>query len=126
MSLNPRDRNHGWAIKLLEQAKGHDIKIFISPASLIELSLVLKSRGLTEGGINRFFAAMRSLISRYTKPYFPDITFDVVSKAAELRMKHSLSFFDSIHAAIALTEDLEYYDLDELVRETVKAERGKS
>ncbi len=87
---------------------------------------MLKSRGLAEGEINRVFSAMRSLISRYTKPHFSDITLDVVSKAAELRRKRPLSFFDSIHAAIALAEDLEYYDLDELVRKAVKAEGDKS
>ncbi len=125
VSLNPRDRNRGWAVDLLKQAREGEVKIFISPASLVELSLILKSKGLPEEGISRALAAMESLIRRYTRPSFPELTFEIISGAAELRVKYSqLSFFDSIHAATALVNDLEYYDLDEVIKNIVKRERG--
>jgi hypothetical protein len=38
ISLNPRDRNHEWAIGILRNVKSQRIRIFISPASPIELS----------------------------------------------------------------------------------------
>ncbi len=124
VSLNPKDRNHEWAMNLLKRAKDREIKIFISPASLVELSLILKSKGLSEEGINRVLTAMESLITRYVRPAFPDLTFEIVSGAAKLRMKYpQLSFFDSIHTATALANDLDYHDLDEVIRDVIKRER---
>lgn len=125
VSLNPKDRNHEWAVNLLERARKREIKVFISPASLIELSLILKSKGLSDEGVSRVFTAMDSLIKRYARPTFPDLTFETVSCAAKLRNEYPhLSFFDSLHAAVALMEDLEYYDLDEAIRDVIKHERG--
>ncbi len=124
VSLNPKDKNHEWAMDLLKRAKEREIRIFLSPASLVELSLILKSKGLSEEGISRALMAMESLITRYARPAFPDLTFEIVSGAAKLRMKYTqLSFFDSIHAATALTDDLEYYDLDEVIRDIIRREK---
>jgi hypothetical protein len=44
--------------------------------------------------------------------------------AAKLRKRYNLSFFDSIHAAIALKEDLAYYDLDPDVNRVIESERA--
>ncbi|MGC9107638.1 MAG: type II toxin-antitoxin system VapC family toxin [Infirmifilum sp.] len=123
LALNPRDRNHEWATRVLNEAKKHKIIIFLSPASLIELSLILKSRGLTDPEISQVFDALNSLIK--PKPSYPELTAETLSSAARLRTRYpELSFFDSIHAALTLENDLAYYDLDDVVLHVVESERG--
>ncbi|PNV78641.1 MAG: hypothetical protein C0200_00045 [Thermoproteota archaeon] len=48
-------------MKVLEDARKRRINIFISPASLVELSLILKSRGLGDHEI-QVFDAIDSII----------------------------------------------------------------
>ena len=99
MALNPRDRNHGWALQVLEKAKQGDVIIHISPAALIELALILKSRGFNEGSIREAIEAMNDIIVLFTKPRYPKLTLDVVAYAVELRTRYkNLTFFDAIHA----------------------------
>ena len=84
-------------------------------------SLILKSRGLKDGDISQVFDAISSIIP---KPLYLAITVECISLAAKLRSRHpELSFFDSLHAAIALIEDLVYYDLDDVIRGVVESER---
>lgn len=123
ISLNPKDKNHGWAMEILKDARERRIRIFISPVSPIELSLILKSRGLKDDDLSQVFDAIDSIV-KHLKPSHPDLTFECVALAAKLRSKYQqLSFFDSLHAAVTLTEDLVYYDLDDVIRSVVESER---
>lgn len=124
ISLNPRDKNHEWAIGILRNAKSQRIRIFISPASPIELSLILKSRGLDDSEIENVLKAMDSIVRKYSRPLYPPLTMECTAYAAKLRKRYNLSFFDSIHAAIALKEDLTYYDLDPDVSRAIESERA--
>ena len=66
---------------------------------------------------------MEEAVSLYAKPNYCNLTLRHPSYAAELRAKYrSLTFFDSIHAAVAIMERLAYADLDPMVREVVKRE----
>ena len=124
LALNPRDRNHAWALEVLEATRRGEVRIHISPAALVELALILKSRGVSESLAAAAFRAIEEAISQYTRPRYPALTPGHVAYASELRARHQgLSFFDSLHAAIAVSEGLEYMDLDELVRRVVEAEK---
>ncbi len=66
---------------------------------------------------------MDDAISLYTKPQYCSLTLQHLSYAAELRTRYqNLTFFDSIHAAIAIIDRLAYIDLDPVVRDIVKLE----
>lgn len=39
IALNPRDRNHGWALGLLDKAGRGEVRIHVSPAAPVELAL---------------------------------------------------------------------------------------
>ena len=127
LALNPRDRNHEWALRLLNAAGRDEVQIYVSPAAMIELALIMRSRGVSDSLIAAAFRAIEDAISRYTKPHYPLLTIEHLAYASELRAKYrELSFFDSIHAAIAVIDGLDYMDLDALVRRVVEAERGRS
>jgi predicted nucleic acid-binding protein len=125
LALNPRDRNHGWALSLLDRARRGEARIHISPAALVELALILRSRGLRDGEIAAALRAIDEAISMYTRPSYSPLTLEHVAYASELRSRHAgLTFFDSLHAAVAVSEGLEYIDLDERLRGVVEAERA--
>ncbi len=116
LALNPKDRNHEWALRLLRNAKHGVCMVHISPAAPIELSLIMKSRGYSDEAIAETLAAMEEAIMLYTRPSFAALRLDHLQLAARLRSKYpELTFFDSIHAAIAIMDNYEYADLDPVI-----------
>ncbi len=120
LALNPRDKHHKWAMKVLEEAKRGNVVLYISPVAPIELSLIMKSRNLRDEDIVRALNAIETIINRYTKPQYPHLGLRELIYATKLRTKYSeLTFFNSIHTAIAIINSLTYYDLDPLIREII-------
>ena len=123
LALNPNDKNHGWALDLLRSAKRGICALYISPAAPIELSLIMKSRGYSHEAIAETLATMEDAIMLYTRPDFAVLRLEHLQLAAHLRSKYSeLTFFDSIHAAIAVMDNYHYSDLDSVVAEIVSEE----
>jgi len=125
-ALRRSDPLHNAAVSLLKEASNGILRIYISPSSPLEASLVMKAAGIDEEEISRALKAMEDIIRGYTNPYFPQLTFTHSSFAAELRKRYGLTFFDSLHASVALLEDLTYIGNDNRVREAVKLEGGKA
>jgi len=123
LALNPRDENHDWALGLLEESRRGLVELHISPASPVEVSLVLRARGLSEAEVREALEAMEDAVLSYTRPRYVQLKLAHASLAADLRRRYAeLSFFDSLHAAVAIAEGLAYYDLDGVVREVVRRE----
>ena len=123
LALNPRDRHHEWAMRVLDEARRGEIVLHISPAAPIELSLIMRARGFSDHDVARVLDAMSTIIARYTRPRYPQLGVRELAYAAELRTRYpGLTFFDSIHAAVTITHRLTYYDLDETVRSTIANE----
>lgn len=126
LALNPRDKHHKWALSILERARSGEFTLYISPVAPIELSLILKSKAYNEKDILQVLSAMNIIIRRYTRPHYPSLELEHIIYASELRMEyHKLTFFDSLHASIALLHNLTYYDLDEVIKEVISSEKGK-
>lgn len=126
LALNPSDRNHSWALGLLVECRGRRARCFLSPAAPVEVSLLLRSRGLDEERAVRSLRLMEEILAGAG---VRALTLRLVhaARAAELRSKYpELGFFDSLHAAVALEEGLEYGDLDGVVRSVVEREAGGS
>ena len=124
LALNPNDRNHRWALDILARARRGELEIGISPAAPVEVSLILRSGGMNDSSIAEVLRAMEEAISLYTTPRYYELTLHHLSYAAELRARYSdLTFFDSIHAAVAIINRLTYMDLDPVVRKVVEHER---
>ncbi len=125
LALNPRDRNHRWALSILEEAKNNTIVLHISPAALVELTLFLKSRGITDSVLSEVFETITDAITLYTLPRYPVLTLKHLRYASELRSRYrELSFFDSIHASISIIDRLVYMGLDSIVRKVVESEKS--
>ncbi len=124
LALNPLDRNHSWAVSILNECRRKHIKCYLSPAAPVEVSLVLKSRGFEESRISRVLRLMESIVAG-AEVRSLNLGLSHAAKAAVLRGKYpELGFFDSLHAALAIEEGLEYGDLDETVRNVVERERS--
>ncbi len=126
LALNPKNKHHRWALNILEKARSGEFTLCISPVAPIELSLILKSKAYGEKEILQVLSAMNIIIRRYTRPYYPSLGLEHIMYASELRMKyHELTFFDSLHASIALLYNLTYYDLDEVIKEVINSEKSR-
>jgi len=124
LALNPNDKNHQWALDILTKAKRNELEVYISSAALVEVSLILRSRGMSNKIIAEILRTMDDAISLYIKPQYCKLTLQHLSYAAELRVKYqNLTFFDSIHAAVAIIDRLVYMDLDPVVRDVVESEK---
>jgi len=123
LSLNPRDKNHEWAMSILEGAVKGDYLIAISQPALIEFSLLLKSYGLSNDKIGEALQSISSIFNRYTRPTYIGITPETLVYSIELRRKYEkLTFFDSIYAAQSIIHRLIYSDLDKIVKEVISNE----
>ncbi len=124
LALNPRDRNHEWALGLLKEARNNNILLYISPAALIELALFLKSRGMSSRVLTEVFEALSDAITLYTTPHYPVLSLKHLRYALELQSKYpELSFFDSIHASISIIDRLAYMGLDNIIKRVIEAEK---
>ena len=127
LALNPRDKHHEWAMKILEEAKKREILLYISPTAPIELSLIMKSKGYEDKDIARVLNAIDVILEKYVKPQYPQIRLKELVYATELRIRYpELTFFDSIHAATAIINNLTYYDFDQTIKNIIANEMGST
>lgn len=106
--ISSGDKHHSEAVRLFDKYAG---KIALSPYSLIELNLLLKSGVVIVEDPSLFYEALGNLMKyRGVGTYPPKAEYHKVAHA--LRRKYGLSYFDSLHAAVALTEDVELVSYD--------------
>ena len=83
----------------------------------------MKSKGYDNSDMLQVLNALNDIIRRYTKPRYPQLRLEHVIYAMELMAKYEkLTFFDSIHASIAILNNLVYYDLNDVVKTVVNEE----
>jgi len=107
--ISPEDKHHAEVIKLLDELRG---EVVMSPFSLIELDLLLRSGEIVVKEVEAFYDTLGDLLDFReveilpTKPRYH-------GEAFGLRKKHeSLKYFDSLHASVALVENLELVSYD--------------
>jgi predicted nucleic acid-binding protein len=125
-ALRPSDPIHKAVLELLEDSAKGILKLYISPVSPVEASLVMKAAGLGDEDISTALRAMDGSVRKYSSPLHTELTLADVAEAAELRRKHGLTFFDSIHASVSLSRGLTYISGDNNAREAVQQEGGRA
>ncbi|MDH5266090.1 MAG: PIN domain-containing protein [Candidatus Bathyarchaeota archaeon] len=118
-SLDPKDDHHQVARKLLSLAKRKrlaDVKIDSLALHELELNLktgniLIEKRKATLEDIAKFFTDLSQLLSLYKLSVYP-LTCQQIAKAANLRKKHNLTFYDSHHAASAMLYDSKIISTD--------------
>ena len=107
--ISAEDKHHGDVIELLDKLQGD---ISLSPHSLMELDLLLRSREIIVTNVEAFYDLLGELLN------FREITTTSMKPkhygvAFKLREKHDrLRYFDSLHAAFAIVEGLELLSYD--------------
>gem|GEM_PF-569535 len=111
--ISKGDKHHDEVVELLDRFVG---EFFLSPYSLIELDLLLKSGEIAVTGFKDFYILIgrvlkfRRIGSLPIKPSYQ-------GEAWSLRDQYKwLTYFDSLHAAVAVTENLELISYDKKYR----------
>ena len=125
-ALKPSDTAHEAALDLLRDASTGIVRLYISPISPVEASLVMRASGLNNKEISRALKAMEDAMREYTSPLYPELTLTHLAVAAELRDTYGLTLFDSAHVSIALSKRLTYVSNDIRAREAMISEGGKA
>ncbi|MEM3717352.1 PIN domain-containing protein [Thermofilum sp.] len=103
---SPRDKNHETSLKALRILK----PLLLSPYSLAELDLLISS-GRIKVVLPDFYSSQESLIAYYNiNISLPRPTH--MDKALALRTQHHLFYFDSLHAAVAISAEATLVSFD--------------
>ncbi len=107
-AINPKDPKSGEARRIINQLTG----IHLSPYTIIEIDLLIRSENLRILDQEKFWQKLTQALQYHEirilspKPEYHRV-------AHRLREKHKLTYFDSLHAATAITEELTLISYDE-------------
>jgi predicted nucleic acid-binding protein len=96
-AASPTDKHHGTALRVLRGAR----PLLLSPYSLVELDLLISSSRFRVV-LPDFYWALENLLAYYSVGILQPQPRHL-SKALALRAEYGLSYFDSLHAAVALS-----------------------
>jgi len=100
-ALNPLDPLRSHSLKALDEPR--DMDLLLSPYSLLELSLLEKAGKFLIPNFGRFSSDLQDLFQAKKVRSLPDkIAYH--SQGRVLESKFKLTFFDSLHAAVAKVE----------------------
>ena len=100
-ALNPRDKKHENALKVISSIRG----IKVPDTALFEFVVVLKARGKSAGEIREAVNALKDVFEIYLIKEVKTIDTDLMIKQTEIEEKYGLTFFDSLIASSALKFD---------------------
>lgn len=104
-SLRPRDRWNKLAQKILQRVDGHDIHISLLESALHEMRAVLYSQGKSVRETYVSLIYFKRKLIQHSIPEESTIIDDYIL-ADKLREEYAeLTYFDSLHAAAALTRN---------------------
>ena len=104
------DRHHDEVKKFLESVNGG---LYLSPYSLTELDLLVRAREILFTETRAFYRLLNDLIDYYDIGLLPPEP-AYHGEAYELRSKYrGLTYFDSLHAAVGIIEDLKLVSYDQ-------------
>lgn len=107
--ISHTDKHHKEAALLIDKFGG---EIYLSPYTLTELDLLIQSDLIAISSRGTFYSALSSLLEyRNVKILSPRPAYH--AKAFDLRHRHKqLTYFDSLHAAVGITEEIELISYD--------------
>ncbi len=105
--LNAKDKLHPYVKAILGLHRKRRIRVHISSAAPVEALLVMYSRGIDYDKIIRVLELMGLKLVEYGVVDYVPITLSTMILAGRLRSKYSnLTYFDSIHIALAIENNL--------------------
>jgi len=90
----------------------------VSAPSPIEAHAIMASQGLGEEDMGRAFSLIGTTLAKHKLQSYTSITLSDLQFATGLRQKtRSLTFFDSVHAAISTRENIPILSSDDIYRD---------
>jgi len=98
--MNEKDRLHKIFIDIMEKER-----LMLSPFSLIELNMLYLCGKLVVKDYEKFQEDLNSFLDYYSIKIISDSPI-YHSKAFNLRKKYNVSYFDSLHASVAIVKNV--------------------
>jgi len=112
--VNKADKLHSIAVRIFDEiVNGRLGNVVVPTSAYMEYELVLKSKGYSEDTVSSDIEAFRRIRNLGEIP----LTSEIIVKASELRRKYYITYFDSLHAASALSHDKTIISTDRVYRE---------
>ncbi len=102
------DRYHEETVKLVKEKSG----LVLSPYSLLEIDLIIRS-GSLEINAEAFYESLNDLLEYYGIEVIKPSPLHLV-RAWKLRKRYRMTYFDSLHASVALIEGIPILSYDNI------------
>ena len=116
-ALDADDPHNAEARKIITE-----LKVALSPYTLIELDLLIRSGKVAVANYRMFWEKMGETLNLYRIKVLPPRP-KYHSKAEELRRQYGLTYFDSLHAAVAITSNMQLVSYDHKAYSKIKGLR---
>ena len=100
-ALNPRDRKHQHAMRLLKEIS----ELMVPDTAALEFQVVLRARGRSPSQVKMVLLALHEALTRSNVEGVETVSVTLLALQSELEERYGLSYFDSLIAASALTLD---------------------
>ncbi len=110
--IKPYDNHHNEALEFFEKYRGN---IYLSPYTLIELDLLIKSKILRISDPILFFKILNDILEYYGVSIIR-CRIEHFVEALRLRNTYNLTYFDSLHAGTAIAENVMIVSYDDTYR----------
>ena len=107
--LNKRDPNHVTAKRIFGKLRDGELSVEISSVSLVEMELIYRSEKMED----KLLEDLAAMVVLPNVKYVP-LTPDIAVASVYLRKTLGLTFFDSHHAATALSSDGKIISFDQV------------
>jgi len=108
-ALNPRDRKHSYAMRLLKEVSG----LTVPDTAALEFQVVLRARGRSPSQVKMALLAIHEALKQNNVKEVKTIDVALLAYQSELEERFGLSYFDSLIAASALMLDRQVVSDDE-------------
>ncbi len=117
--ISAKDRHHSEVLELVDRLDG---KLLLSPYSLLELDLIIKSGKILVSDVYALYQAISAFLEYRRIGVVPPKPIHH-AEAYRLRQRHrELTYFDSLHAAVSITERLKHVSYDNIYEKIGEAD----
>jgi len=104
-ALNPKDRLHSQALRLLAELRQEDLHVYAPDTSILEFQIVLRSLDKSPPVIRKAMLGLRRALEINGVAEASTLDSELIARQCEIEERHGLTFFDSFIAASTLRLD---------------------
>jgi len=104
-ALNPKDRLHSQALRLLAELRQEGLRVYAPDTSILEFQVVLRSLDKSPLVIRKAILGLRRALEINGVTEASTLDSELIARQCEIEERHGLTFFDSFIAASTLRLD---------------------